>query len=385
VINPVQEAGAHHVEARRAWARHYSIGLSGHSIFLIRRVVRGGAVRSMTSVLGLDIGGANLKAAHESGVAHTRPFPLWKQPDRLAAELRSIRAAMPAHDRLAVTMTGELCDCFAGKRDGVLAILQSVEEAAAGTAMEVWTTGGKFVDAAQVCRHPLPAAAANWLALAHLAVRLTDQQPALLIDAGSTTTDLLFLDGGRPCPRALTDRDRMASGELVYTGVRRTPVCAVLGMGIAAEVFATMLDVYLLLGLLPDDSGNAETADGRTATRAHARGRLARMLCAEAVELPPQELEGLAQRALETQVRHLCGAVDQVLAGRAVPRRMVLAGSGEVLGRQIQNAHPVLAGLPVVSLAERLGPALSEAACAYAVAVLASTGIQQELPPGEAS
>jgi len=36
----------------------------------------------------------------------------------------------------------------------------------------------------------------------------------------------------------------MRTGELVYTGIRRTPICAVLNRDVAAELFATMLDAY---------------------------------------------------------------------------------------------------------------------------------------------
>jgi len=84
-----------------------------------------------THVLGLDIGGANLKAAHSEWRRAHVAFALWKHPERLAEELGRLGAAMPAHDRLAVTMTGELCDCFATRREGVRAILQSVQEIAA--------------------------------------------------------------------------------------------------------------------------------------------------------------------------------------------------------------------------------------------------------------
>src|SRR5438046_1175169 len=77
------------------------------------------AGRVAMSVLGLDIGGANLKAVHADGSARTVRFPLWKQPADLPAALSALLASMPHSTRLAVTMTGELCDCFATKREGV--------------------------------------------------------------------------------------------------------------------------------------------------------------------------------------------------------------------------------------------------------------------------
>jgi probable H4MPT-linked C1 transfer pathway protein len=327
---------------------------------------------SAPAVLGLDVGGANLKAAHSTGRARTRPFALWKHADRLAIELRAVRERMPPHDVLALTMTGELCDCFPSRRDGVLAILRSAIEAAAGTPLLIWTTRAELVEPAAIRADPLSAAAANWLALAHLAARGTERAPALLIDTGSTTTDLVFIDQGMPRPRARTDRERLASGELVYTGIRRTPVCAVLGMGVAAEFFATMLDVYLLLGLWPENPADTETADGRPATRDHARRRLARMWCADVEEITLPELEVLARRALKTQTDYVRAAMDRVLDGQAAPCKIILSGSGEALGRQMLETTLALRAVPVISFSEQLGPWLSEAACAYAVAVLAA-------------
>jgi probable H4MPT-linked C1 transfer pathway protein len=327
----------------------------------------------MTAVLGLDIGGANLKAAHTNGHAVAQPFPLWRSPSHLTEQLRQLLAALPPHDLLAVTMTGELCDCFASKAEGVAAILHSVATAA-DTPVEVWTLAGRFVDLPTAQAQPLTVAAANWLALAHLAGRLAGPEPALLIDTGSTTTDILYLERGVPQPQCFRDRERLEAGELVYTGVRRTPVCAVLGMEVAAEFFATMLDVHVFLGLWPENADDTATADHRPVTRRHAHARLARLWCADADELSGAEIAQRARRALEQQVGHVARAVDRVLRGRAAPQRVVLSGSGEVLGRQVCARHPLLASLPILALSERLGPTLSEAAAAHAVALLAEEG-----------
>ncbi len=326
----------------------------------------------MANVLGLDVGGANLKAADDAGSAMARPFALWKHPDRLSAELRDLRRRMPPHDRIAVTMTGELCDCFANKRDGVRAIVAAAVEAADGAPLQVWTSRSTLVTAAQARADPMPAAAANWLALAHLACSLAGGEPALLLDAGSTTTDVVFLDRDGPRPRGRTDYQRLACGELVYTGLRRTPVCAVLGPAVAAEWFATMLDAYLLLGLVGEDAADTDTADRRPATRPAARARLARLRCADTDELAAAELEDLARRALAQQAAQIGAAVDQVLSDRPALRQIILSGSGEAIGRQVCAGHAVLRELPIIAMSERLGPALSESACAYAVARLAA-------------
>jgi probable H4MPT-linked C1 transfer pathway protein len=322
-------------------------------------------------ILGLDIGGANLKAAHADGPARSQPFALWKNPRELSHALGRLLSSLPRYDRLAVTMTGELCDCFATRREGVQAILDAVEEVAEGKPVRVWQTSGRFATLAAVRADPLQAAAANWLALAVYAGRFVPAGPAVLMDIGSTTTDIVPLCDGRPVPRGRTDAERLQCQELVYTGVRRTPLCALLGAAGAAEWFATTHAVYLLLGDLAEDANDADTPDGRPATRAAAHARLARMICADTETTSEAERVRLAEQVQSWQCRllgHALAAVASSLPER--PATFLLSGSGEFLARK------VLALLPdsfaqCISLGKRLGPEISQAACAHAVAVLA--------------
>ncbi len=161
------------------------------------------------SVLGLDIGGANLKAAHADGFAMQRPFALWKSPQRLSNELKSLVAECPRFDRLAVTMTGELCDCFETKREGVEAILDAVVAVANEKPVRVWTTEATFVDPEVARVEWLKVAAANWLATATYAGRFAPNAGTLLVDCGSTTTDIVPLWEGKPNPFGVTDTDRL--------------------------------------------------------------------------------------------------------------------------------------------------------------------------------
>ena len=60
---------------------------------------------------------------------------------------------------------------------------------------------------------------------------------ALLLDLGSTTCDIIPIAYAHPQPFGRTDTARLKSGELVYCGVRRTPLCAVFGLTKAATFF----------------------------------------------------------------------------------------------------------------------------------------------------
>jgi probable H4MPT-linked C1 transfer pathway protein len=323
------------------------------------------------SILGVDVGGANLKAAHPSGFTRHVGFPLWKDPGGLAEALRGLFAGAPPHDVLAVTMTGELCDCFESKRQGVFAILDALQKATS-VPLRVWTTKGTFLDVAQARAQPLVVASANWLALATFAGRFASAGPAILIDIGTTTTDIVPLVNGKPVPRGRTDPDRLRNCELVYRGWRRTPLCVHMGDG-AAELFATTLDIYLVMGMVPENPGDCDTADGKPATRAAAHRRLARMMCADLETSTPKEREELATILNLRVVTNLAMSVSVVLEKLPSPCRTVIAsGSGEFLIPMIFRCPtaPELTDVIGISLAQQLGKDVSAAACAHAVAVL---------------
>ena len=82
--------------------------------------------------------------------------------------------------------------------------------------------------------------------------------------------------------RQRTHRDdgRLRSSELIYTGAKRTPLCALMDHESMAEFFATTEDCYVLLGKLPEKPNARETADGRPMTQAYAHYRIARMIAA---------------------------------------------------------------------------------------------------------
>ncbi len=273
-------------------------------------------------------------------------------------------------------MTGELCDCFETKRDGVRHILAAATAVFPRAGVIVWSTAGRFVTVDEAIDAFLSVAAANWHALAtHIGRGLTDRA-GLLLDTGSTTTDIIPLVNGLPIPQGITDPARMQSGELIYTGVRRTPVCAVLGPDVAAEWFATTEDVYVRLGMLPPDPDNVATADQRPMTLRHAHGRLSRMLGGDPEVTGLDETMDLARRAFDRQRQIIGAGIRRVLQRMSTrPTVVFSAGSGEFLARAALE-DTVRTGdgeeAPVESLAKRLGPGLSEAACAYAVARLAA-------------
>lgn len=329
--------------------------------------------------IGLDVGGANLKAAHPNGEARTLPFELWKRREDLPRMLATLTRGWPGAGGLAVTMTAELCDCYPTKADGVLDVTGAVERVAGGRPVRVWGLDGAFHAPEDVRGNPRLAAAANWLALAARAALLAPEGPGLLIDIGSTTTDLIPLMDGAPRARGRTDTERLQTGELVYAGARRTPVSALateltlrgVATGLAAELFATTADVYVLLGEIAEDAEDRRTADGRPLTVEGSRDRMARMVGADRTELELEDAVELARGADFALFDRLLNAGKKCCVGVVGrPRTVVVSGSGEFLARRLASRLMQAEGR-IVGLREAWGEVASSSACAYAVMELA--------------
>jgi len=335
-------------------------------------------VARSTGLLAIDVGGANLKVADGRGFAHSRSFALWKTPERLAEALAELIADAPPADALVATMTGELADCFVTKADGVRAIIDSLVVAAAGRSLRIYLTDGDLVSPAEAIERPLAAAASNWRAVAQFAARYVSHGAGLLVDIGSTTCDVIPIIDGRPATIGMTDPERLVHGELIYTGVARSPLCAVADSlpwrgqkcPTAQELFATTLDAYLILGDLPEDTSDTATADGRPATRAAARDRLARAICADRTMFNEGDAVTAAEAVRAAQSARLSAPIIQVLGRMAnKPGAVVISGQGEFLARRVMEKLRL--GAEFISLADKLGPDVSRCAPAHALAVLA--------------
>ena len=335
----------------------------------------------VADLVALDVGGAAIKAADGRGWALARPFALWREwrrlPEAIAGMLRPLRPG-----RVVATMTGEIADCYPTRAAGVAAIVGALEEAArsvgCGDTLGIYLLDGRIVTAAEAVAEPLAAAASNWHALARLAAGLARGRRGFLVDVGSTTTDIVPLAAGGPAPLARDDVGRMRSGELVYTGIERTPLAAIVRSlphggvrrPLASERFAESRDAWLLLGGLAEEPESCETADGGPATVEAARGRLARALLLDRAAMAPDDARAAADRCAAAQARLVAAGLRRVAAGCGWrPDAIVLSGHGVALASRALDRT----GWAVerTSLADTLGPAVSRVAPAHAVALVA--------------
>jgi len=333
------------------------------------------------AVIAFDIGGATLKAADGLGWIHSEPFELWRRSGQLSDRLaRILQEACPR--RVVATMTGEIADCYPSRQAGVRQIIESLTRAMQAAQLqgspEFYAVDGSLVFADEALARPLAVAAANWHAVARLAAAFCTTDRALVIDIGSTTTDIIAIADRIPLPLASADFARMASGELVYTGVERTPLAAIVRSlplrgslhPVASELFAQSQDVWLLLGGLLESDCAHPTADGGPVTRDAARIRMARMMLAEPDLVSLEDALAAAEFCAQSQSRLLARCLTRVV--REIgwqPTCLVISGHGECLARKAIE-HFGSNG-EIVSLPNQLGRNLSRVAPAHALALIA--------------
>jgi probable H4MPT-linked C1 transfer pathway protein len=344
-------------------------------------------------VIGWDIGGAHLKAAR---VKHRRveavvqmATPLWLGLGSLDAAFDALRAQLGPADHHVITMTGELCDVFPSRREGVAGLAAIAANHLAPLAPSLYAGRAGFVELGEAASHAADIASANWHASAALlALWLRD---AILIDIGSTTADLIPIVAGKVAAVGYSDAERLASGELVYTGMTRSFVMSMASRApfrgawtpLMNEYFAGSADVHRILGDLPDGADKMPTADGREKTVDASRARLARMVGREVDEGAASEWNGLAAWFAEAQIRQIADAASLRLSHNdlAVAAPVIAAGVGEGLAAEVARRL----GRSCVGFSSLIAAPSETSHCAPAVAVALLGADRQSLRPSRES
>ncbi|MDD1724601.1 MAG: H4MPT-linked C1 transfer pathway protein [Methanospirillum sp.] len=277
-------------------------------------------------MLGIDIGGANLKVVDEGG-AHIHYCPLWKE-----APIREILKMYSADRDAAVVMSGELADCFSSKYEGIGYIVSAVRDIFPKA--QFYGIDGVFHQEA------VPElAAANWLVMADV---LRGRYPdALLVDMGSTTTDIIPLNAFGEM-KGQTDYSRLGSDLLLYYGLLRTPVSSLLrevmldagSVRVSSEYFACAGDAHLVAGVITPDEYTTATPDNTGPSREECLRRLARVVCADLSEIGTSQAEKIARQYIAEETGEISRAVRKVQSEYCCPG-ILTAGIGSRFLRQL--------------------------------------------------
>ncbi len=306
--------------------------------------------------IGWDIGGAHLKMAHidRSGrviAAHQFAAPLWQGLQVLDKSLSIAKQLIPdAELRHAVTTTAELADIFPDRRSGLSQLVARVASELSPRSIRFYAGPDGWIQAEQAGDHYMNIASANWHATASYAVSLTGN--GILIDIGSTTTDIIPFADGKLIHQGYTDYERLGCHELIYTGIVRTPLMAITReimfagqpRPVVAEHFATMADVYRLTGDLAEEDDMLPTADGAGKMQMDSARRVARMIALDVSgDEDPEVWVALAQSFADIQLddirKSLLAVKSRMPAGNSLT--FIGAGAGRFLVQQLAAALDV--------------------------------------------
>lgn len=318
----------------------------------------------MNIAIGWDIGGAHVKAVQVDASGKVQAAsqvycPLWRglHELNLAIDVALIEFNVNKNGLTHfVTMTGELADIFSDRHAGVMQIAHCISKKLSGEIL--FYAGEKgFVSMDAVEENAKNIASMNWLASAQYLAR--NMQQALFLDIGSTTTDIILIDNGKPRVLGFNDEIRMQADELVYTGVVRTPLMALAQkipfagnlINVAAEHFATTADIYTLTGDLPLNENMAETADGADKSIEASAKRIARMIGCDAQDAPISAWQNLAYAFKHAQMHQIKQAMLRQISRLEDCRNLHIVGAGvgeflvDELAKQLSLKYESIAGL----------------------------------------
>ena len=334
----------------------------------------------MPSVIGWDIGGAHLKAARAQDGVIVAAVQLPCAPHfgvgQIENALREAKKRLGVADRHAVTMTAELSDAFPDRERGVAQVAALCAHELGGEHLLFYAGARGFVSRTEVAGSAREIASANWRASAELVARHCEN--ALLVDMGSTTTDIVPISGHGVAAQGADDASRLACGELAYTGLLRSSPAAGLTLApfagrlvpLVDEQFATMADAHRLLGNIPSGADTAPTVDGRDKSREASHARLARLVGCDAKDHPPEAWDALAAFFARAQLRRIEDQLALLVSRAPELSRAEIIGAG--VGRGVIATLAKRENRTYRDFGEflpRASKALSAADCAPACAV----------------
>lgn len=316
-------------------------------------------------ILGIDIGGANTKAASADGrFVHSTYLPLWRECD-LEGGLKEIKDKAGKVSRIGVTITGELADCYSSKKEGIEHIASAVRKVFPDALF--FGSDGRFHS--DTSDHRL-FSAANWMASALFVGSV--HKDVLFVDVGSTTSDVIPVRDGKPLA-GMTDFERLSKGELVYAGALRTNVATLLkkvslrcsGVRTSSELFSVTGDVYRLLGRIDEKDYACDTPDGAGKDALSCARRLARVVCCDLEELSAEEIKEIASQAWKAQTDDLSEAINHTASRYGIKKAAVCGLGGFIAKDALLNMS-----MPFTMLPAEYGESVSRVFPAYATARL---------------
>ncbi|WP_424356310.1 hydantoinase/oxoprolinase family protein [Methanobacterium sp. MBAC-LM] len=277
-------------------------------------------------IAGFDIGGANTDLAvvdfddqgNITGIkADFEYFPMWLKNNELGdALLRLLGDDLKDIDAVGICMTAELVDAYKTKREGVIDIAKKSKESFPVPVGFIGING--VLSFEELVERPDEVAAANWIATSKIAAEI--EENCIMIDTGSTTTDIIPIKNGSECAKGRSDLERLKTGELVYSATLRTNLAAIVDkvplgdewVRVSSELFAATADIHTVLGNITEEDYSCSTCDGAGKSKEECMRRISRVICGDMDMLSESDIEKIAAYIYKRQAEKVAEALLEV-------------------------------------------------------------------------
>ena len=237
---------------------------------------------TIKTYIGWDIGGSNTKISIiKSNRANSEVHEIELWHDDGLSKLKKLVSDFGINQSdtyHGITLSGEMCDIFPSRENGINTILSFFKKFSSNT--YIYSSSG-FLKLHKI-REYKKVASMNWYSVGELISKKIDN--CIIIDMGSTTTDFIMIKNNTIINKRVDDFTGLNNDELLYTGFLRSPIYALtdkvrvnmMSSKVIPENFSTMADVYQILKILDIKYDYTSRADRRSKTLLNSYKRVSR-------------------------------------------------------------------------------------------------------------
>ena len=294
-------------------------------------------------IIGWDIGGAHIKAVKidfkKKELKNLHMYsPIWKNINTLEKSIKLIKKKFGKNNYHAVVMTAELSDIFKNRKLGVKHII-NLSSKILGDKNTFFYNKKNFIKKNIALDKANSLKSLNWHATANFIGSFFSN--CVLVDIGSTTTDIIPIKNKNVISKGCNDYKRLQSNELLYLGVLRSPINAIeKKKNLIYENFADLGDVYRILKKIPAKFDLLPTKDNKNKDKHSSARRIARIFGKDYKKNDFLKWKKVCYKIEKNHLKILSENIKKVEKrnfSKKVP--IIGAGIGEFLIKKINNRN----------------------------------------------
>ena len=281
-------------------------------------------------IIGWDIGGAHIKVAEidfKKKKTKTEQIysPIWKNINNLKKSIKLIKKKFKKSDYHAITMTAELSDIFLNRMHGSKYIVKLSSKILEEKKIFFYSKKN-FIKKKVALKNASSLNSLNWHATANFISNFFPN--CILVDIGSTTTDIIPIKNKKIIAKGNNDNQRLKANELIYLGVLRSPIHAVeKKKNLIYENFANLSDVYRVLNKIPKKLDLLPTQDNKSKNKHDSARRIARIFGKDYKKTDFLKWKKIASQIEKKQKKILKKSVNKI-EKRNFKKKIPIIGAG---------------------------------------------------------